>query len=131
MLLPGVAAACEGGGEEEGKVSISPTSHNYGSVKTGQKATETFTVSTTFSSAEIDPTGFGVKIKNVKGLEDFFVSNNGCKQVTIKPGSPCTIKVVFEPSLTGLYEGILEVRWQVFGGLGSGTAKATLTGTGI
>jgi hypothetical protein len=119
-----------GGGGEEGEVKISPTSYNYGSVKTGQKATETFTVSTAATSAEIDPTGFGVKTKAVKGSGDFTVSSNGCKQVTITPGSPCAIKVAFEPTKIESYESNLEVKWQISGGFISGTARATLTGSG-
>lgn len=134
QLAPSVALACEGGGEEEsgggGSVSIAPSKYNYGSVSTGGKVTETFTVSTTFSSAEIAWLGAFVELKSIKN-EGFIVSSNGCKEVTITSTSPCKIKVTFEPKNKVSYESILEVPWRYSGGLAKGKVTSKLEGLGI
>lgn len=73
--------------------------------------------------------GFDLEIISI----DFptgFARNGGTCPDSGGTSSPCTIGVVFEPTASGLQDGLIEITALVFG-LGPGTTEVAVSGTGV
>jgi Ser-Thr-rich glycosyl-phosphatidyl-inositol-anchored membrane family len=81
------------------KISISPSSHNFGTVKEGLfSPPQLFTV-----------TNQGLGILSVDAISiagpnssEFKTQNDGCSGLTVPPSETCTVEVVFTPTSGGL-----------------------------
>jgi hypothetical protein len=74
-------------------ISVSPSSHNFGSVVIGGSSTQTFTITNTGTANLIIGT-----ITSTNPAE-FSIQNDNCSGQTLAPSSSCTFQAVFSPAL--------------------------------
>ena len=87
-------------------ISVSPTSHDFGSVEAGSASTaQTFTISNT-GTAELV-----IKAVYLTGENpyQFSIQNENCRGATIAPSGSCTVEAVFSPTKTGALSAILGI----------------------
>ena len=87
-------------------ISVSPTSHNFGSVNIGaSSAPQTFTISNTGTGDLI------VSSIDLSDITNYTIDKTGCGilPATITPGNNCTVTVTFSPSSTGTKNATLTI----------------------
>lgn len=104
--------------------TVSPSTLNYGSVKTGSSSSMTTTLTNTSATTGLVIT----KIKLTGTNSSQFSQTNTCplSPKTLAPLASCTATVKFSPTSTGSLKGTLEIDDNVH----SGTTNVTLNGTG-
>jgi hypothetical protein len=112
--------------------SLSPSSHDFGSVMPGSSsAPSTFTLTV---RCQEDPPNPGTCASpypltpNVTVTGDFAIQNNGCTAPMAGNttfGTSCTFDVVFRPTVVGARTGIVSVGDPI------GFAQGSVTGTGV
>ena len=85
------------------QISVTPTSHNFGSVTVGSSSSKTFTVSNTGTADLL------IGVINLTGADDFSLQNDNCSNQTISPGGNRTLQVVFTPGSTGAKTATLSI----------------------
>lgn len=123
-----VALSGEGTAGPAANLAISPTSHDFGDVLTGESSTQAFTVTNngdSGSEASIDtitpPAG------------DFSVTGGTCSagSTTLSDGASCTIVLEFAPAADGAQSGDLVVDGTDTVNTTSQQASAAIQGTGV
>ncbi len=113
------AATLAGTGPRPAKLSITPASHDFGSVAEGAaSAAQTFTVTNTGDLTSGSVTAY------LAGTNwtDFTITGNGCGS-SLASGASCAIEVELTPSHAGALSATLTV--------GNPIATASLSGTGL
>ncbi len=91
-------------------LAVTPTSKNFGTVKTGKKATATFTVKNIAAkvagSLTIGTASIGV---SDAGQFALVAGRDGCSGKTVKPGKACTFQVSFAPTLSNTRVGTVVI----------------------
>jgi hypothetical protein len=116
-----VQVPLSGIGREPARLEIAPTSHDFGSVVTGQQsALQTFTVT--------NPGGYPTGALTVFPPLHFTVTNDLCRGVQLSPGGSCSIGVRYTPGAgaPSPTTGTVSVT-----GTPGGSASASLTGTPV
>lgn len=97
-------------------MSVSPTSHAFGSVPLGQSAVRTFVFTNTGNATATNLT------PQVAG-QHFFINSTNCTG-SLAPSTPCNVEVRFSPTTSGSFNGIVSVSGPGYG------ATAQLSGVG-
>ena len=86
-------------------ISISPISHNFGSVNIGSTSTQTFTV-TNIGNGDL-----GVGSLSITGTDasEFEIQSDNCSEQTIAPSGNCTVDVLFSPVSEGAKSATLSI----------------------
>jgi hypothetical protein len=107
QLLPSVALACEGAGEEKPTISISPSAkYNFGTlIHNNETATRTFTY-TNEGPGVWDPDAWGFMEGALKTMK--VIGGSTCEKAVfeataIAVHSSCTLRVEFAPKSVGNY----------------------------
>jgi hypothetical protein len=120
----GLASSASAGGGA--KLTIIPTSHNYGSQLAGTAGSDfMFTVTNTGGTTAGTTTPLAVT-KTGTNAAEFEISTNNCTGPTLGAGSSCTIFVRFHPGLLAM--GNRTAKLNVSANPGGGVS-ASLTGT--
>jgi PKD repeat protein len=103
-------------------ISVTPTSHNFGSVAVTQSGSQSFVIKNDGTSA------LNVTSTNLSGLnaQDFGISNGGA--FNLAPGASRNVQVSFNPSTEGAKNAVLEL---VSDDPDESFVVMNLTGTGI
>jgi hypothetical protein len=118
-LLPVANVPLTGTGTA-GVAVLSPTSHNFGTIRSGQtSAPFTFTLSNSGTAT------LSINTINITGSPQRFNLTHNCGS-TLAAGAGCQISVRFAPQNPGSYTNTLVVNTQAPGN----SVQATLTGTG-
>ena len=88
-------------GHELRAQSLSPASHDFGTVLIGSSKTTTFTIQNSFAT--------DIGLSSIQASAPFSAAN-GCPGL-IAPGASCTIQVSFTPTVAGSYSRTLSVTW--------------------
>jgi Abnormal spindle-like microcephaly-assoc'd, ASPM-SPD-2-Hydin len=108
-------------------LTITPASANFGSVTTGQVATQAFTVQNIGDPAQLYGTAVlqGAALSGVDA-GDFSLTANTCTAgITLTGAQTCSATVQFKPSASGVRNGVLTVTTS-----NAGYTSAILAGTG-
>lgn len=109
-------------------LSISPASHDYGDVLTGETASQTFTVTNSGES------GSNASIDTITPpAGDFSVTGGTCNagSTTLSAGASCTIALQFAPAADGAQSGSLTVDGTDTINSNSVQTSASVQGTGV
>jgi RHS repeat-associated protein len=120
--IPGgtAGAALTGVGVAPAHIELTPSTNDFGRVGVGSSAApQTFTLTNTGGRET------GRLADDLSG-DGFWIGTDGCADVSLTPGSTCTIDVAFTPTIAGAANGTLEVTASP-----GGTASASLNGTGL
>jgi hypothetical protein len=108
-------------------LTITPASANFGSVNTGQTATQTFTVQNIGDPAQLYGTAAleGASLTGTN-VSDFSVTANTCAAGTTLTGAQtCSVTVQFKPVVSGIRNAVLTIATA-----NAGYTSAILAGTG-
>lgn len=123
-----VALSGEGTAGPAATLDVSPASHDFGDVLTGESSTSSFTVSNSGdagSSLDIDAIGLG-------GGTDFSISGGTCSVGdTLGDGDSCTVAVEFAPAADGAQSDTLTVDGTDTVNSTSVSDSAALDGNGV
>jgi hypothetical protein len=116
-----VASFCFGAPASAAKLTVSPTSHDYGTAVLGAStASQSFAVADTGKAASV---ALSVAVTGADAA-DFVIDADSCT-AALAAGSACTVSVHFVPSAEGTRKAMLSVS-----GSPGGTATSSLQGTG-
>ncbi len=129
LALVGLLMLLPDWGHELRAQSLSPASHDFGTVAIGSSKTTTFTIQNSFIT--------DISLSSIQ-ISAPFSAANGCPGL-IAPGTSCNIQVSFAPTSSGSFSGTLSVRWSPNGlpppppgePPPGGTLTAVLTGSGL
>lgn len=117
-----VAAELSGTGLTPANLSISPGSHEYGTVPAGASSP-----ATTFTITNTGEASSGALASGIAGsdLSQFAISADSCANAALAGGGTCTVSVRFAPNAEGPKSASLQVS-----GTPGGAVSAALSGTG-
>ena len=128
LALVGLLMLLPDWGHELRAQSLSPASHDFGTVAIGSSKITTFTIQNSFVT--------DISLSSIQ-ISAPFSAANGCPGL-IAPGTSCNIQVSFAPTSSGSFSGTLGVRWSPNGlppppgePPPGGTLTAVLTGSGL
>lgn len=123
--IPGLKlppAALSGIGAEPAKISLSPTSQNFGMIPIGMKSAFSFDVTNTGGA---DAGKINVSLEGLN-ISEFMVQPDASCNEALKPNFTCSITVTFTPTLIGTKAASLRVTASP-----GGLAKSELTAAAI
>jgi len=87
------------------RISVSPTSLNFGSVNVGNSSSQTLTVTNSGSG------GLSIQRLAISGPDsiDFITQNDQCTGITLTPAQNCTLQIVFSPHTAGSKSATLSI----------------------
>lgn len=115
-----VSASLTGTAQEDARLTISPSSRNFGTVTQGRDSTEL-----DFTITNVGDVASGALGEAIAGA-DFTISASGCDGTVLAPNASCTVSVTFSPATLGDRTGTLTVD-----AAPGGTVNAALSGTAV
>ena len=106
------------------KISVSPSSNDFGNINVGSSSSKTFTVSNSGTSSLI----IGQVTLTGANADEFRVANDGCSGQSVSPLSNCTIQAQFSPKSSGAKSAAISIPSN---DTTSPTVTVSLSGTGV
>lgn len=121
LLFNGSFSVTGGGGGPV--ISVTPSSHDYGSLTVGSSVSQAYTVANT-GDATLSIGTLGLSGSDVG---EFAIGTESCNAAVLAPTATCSIQITFDPSTAGAFSASLDLPSDAV----TGPNVVALSGTGV